>query len=151
MKVRGSALQRFYQAWPLGDDFYHGYGDIETDDAGVLLLDEGAMYDLDEALGEIGWQGKGEDPLHIEVAGKKVRWENGFTALYKAWAQQDDLCFLVTVPRRRPVCRLGPQRRVVDHRVGRAGHGGCSVGRRTESACACVSCVDRGGVVVSPR
>jgi hypothetical protein len=72
MKATGAELMAFYEAWPMGSDWYHEDG-TDVDDEGNLILDATAEYDVEEVIGFLCWQGDGNLPSSIQINDIKVR------------------------------------------------------------------------------
>ena len=73
MKVLGAELQAFYMEWPMGDAWFHDEGSFDSDESGALIgVDPAKKYDLEDAIGIVLWQGKGDRLSHIEIRGKRV-------------------------------------------------------------------------------
>jgi len=72
MNATGAEINAFYEAWPMGKDWYHDDNMIDVDDQGKGLLEESVEYDVDDMIGILCWQGSGEVPHYIEINGVKV-------------------------------------------------------------------------------
>lgn len=92
MKAKGSEIMAFYKEWPLTEGDWYVDDGYEADDEGNLGLDPSKEYDVEEVLGYIIWQGRGECPPSVEVNGTTIRIpiEDGWTGpatvdVFKAW------------------------------------------------------------------
>lgn len=93
MKVRGADLKAFYEAWPLGEGWAHEDGEVEDLDR----LDPVALYDIDEALGGLWWQGSYDEcPEVVEIGGIRLKVDTmTFARIYKAWQKSHTTTRLV--------------------------------------------------------
>ena len=73
MKALGSEIMAFYEAWPVGDDWYQEDG-YEPDDDGKLPLDPSKSYDVEDVLGYFAWQGNGKMPKTLLVEDVFAAW-----------------------------------------------------------------------------
>lgn len=104
MKVLGADLLAFYEAWPMGPDWYHDGGDAEAGVETLVGINPTAKYDLEGALGVILWQGRGDVPACIEINGKRVgtkvsdwSYEVSLPALFRAWKSTTTISAVVTL------------------------------------------------------
>lgn len=102
-KAIGADILSFYDAWPMGREWYHDDCDIEiTGDEGEHLLDPTKKYDLDD-FGTICWQGDGDCPERLEVGGSNLVVEGfglEFGYVLRAWLKAtNNSTFSITVPK----------------------------------------------------
>lgn len=68
LRALGAEIRAFYDAWPMGDEWYHD-DDTCTDERGDWILNPDEEYSVDDALGIILWQGSGPAPRTVTVNG----------------------------------------------------------------------------------
>jgi len=100
MNATGAQILAFYKAWPMGDDWYHEDGFINSEEDHNLDLQ--VEYDLDDAIGTLLWQGEGKPPSHIQINGHRVGTDRDdefldLVAAFKAW-QGDDVVVIIQLP-----------------------------------------------------
>jgi len=99
MKINGTDLSAFYEAWPLDDCWYHEGGEDELDPSD---LDPDTKYDLDEVLGSLCYQGGGDAPPTIKIGGRQVKTslDRFWSAAFKAWqASESTTRLVVEIPK----------------------------------------------------
>lgn len=90
----GSQIKQFYDAWPMGDDWYHAGSDFEFfDEDEKFILDLAQKY-YGYELGEVCWQGAGPVPYQLRIGDYTVRVEESFSGsidfqtVLKVWLHQ---------------------------------------------------------------
>lgn len=89
MKATGQEIWEFWQAWPMGDDWYVSDAEIEVIDEASegCALEMATKYDVD-AMGYLCWQGKGDEP-------RPPPWGETFADAFKKWRKQKTTVTLV--------------------------------------------------------
>lgn len=96
MKALGAQIQAFYTEWPLGDDWYC-VGGSDADESGLLGLEPAIKYDVDEIVGELGYQGLVTDRLVTVTIGQRsitldVWLWNSASKVFRVWLQEQKEC-----------------------------------------------------------
>jgi hypothetical protein len=103
MKAKGREINRFYDEWPMGEDWCD---DSDLDLDGGLLIQHNLdnSYDVEESLPPIRWQYGSEPPTHVQIHGGKVHVDDaGYldgVGAFRAWRKgQTHDHFVVAVPK----------------------------------------------------
>jgi hypothetical protein len=103
MKAKGREINRFYDEWPMGEDWCDDSA-LDLGDGLLIQHDLDKSYDVEELLPPIRWQYASKAPTHIQINDVKVRVDevgylDGLGA-FRVWRKgQTHDHFVVAVPK----------------------------------------------------